>query len=579
MSTTARVPIMVTQAMKVRLRPLGLADGEIDALSPAEAWERLGGMPEPEAVPESPAEPEPTADELPPEPAQPSSAGGRRPGRKRSRAPATHDVESFPHNTAAEEKLIGAVLIDPGLRDDLRELVDPGDFYVPELGAIYGWMVSADDLPDEEALRVYLSENPAAVELVGGMSNIARLIAIGAGEPMGLALAAPHARMVHNLAVRRRGMEAGAAAVAALHEGRLEHAARHAARIGDLVASATGKGWRWRSLAQAMEPKPPRAWVVGKLLPVYGLAMVYGSPGDLKSMLLADCALCVAAGRPWLAGMNDDPAVQSWPVLRGPVLWLDADNGADRTERRLAALAGGHGIGRDAPLELVSFPSPAFVASEPASVALVVRAVRDRGARLVVVDNLAAVSGGADENSAEMMSVMGGLRRIAEEAACGVFVIHHSTKNIPVGRAGNALRGFSGIEGALDLALQSSREPGSDVITLRSTKTRDVPVSPFSALFTWEHDATDELRWARFYGLGKPETESLSKQEQAELCILAELPAGVEKNQSAIVEIVKREAGIGKNTAIAAAEALVQRGELERRGGGSNNESVYCRRR
>ena len=254
---------------------------------------------------------------------------------------------------------------------------------------------------------------------------------------------------------------------------------------------------------------------------------------------------------------------------------MDADNGADRTERRLAALAKGHAIGPDAPLELVSFPSPAFVASDPASVSLVVRAVRDRAARLVVVDNLAAVSGGADENSAQMQSVMGGLRRLAEEAGCGVIVVHHRTKTERT-RAGDAVRGWSGIEGALDLALQSIREPGSDVITLRSTKTRDVPVSPFSALFTWEQDAAGELERCRFYGLGKPESDALSKVEQAELCIASDIPAAG-ANQTELVDLVKASTGVGRNTTLEAIGNLVRRRVIEGRPGGVKGSIVYVR--
>ena len=574
MSNAARVPLMVTNAMRARLRGLGLSEPEIDELSPSDAWDRLGGMPD--AAP-APAEPEELAPAEPEEERAPAvvplPAGATR---KRTRKAGTHDADSFPHNVQAEEKLVGAILINPGLRDELRSVVSAGDFYVPELGALYGWMIAADELPDEEALRVYLSENPDHVELVGGMSNVYRLIAIAAGEPMGLALAEQRARQVHTLALRRRGMEAGAAAVAALHEGRLEHAAMHAARIGDLVAGATGRGWRWRSLAEACEPKPARSYVVGKMVPAFGVVMVYGSPGDLKSMLLADMALCVAAGRPWLSGMGGDPDVRPWAVGAGPVLWLDADNGGDRTERRLAALVRGHGIRRDAPLELVSFPSPAFVASDPASVAMVVRAIRERGAVLLVVDNLAAVSGGADENSAAMQSVVGGLRRIAEETGSGIVVVHHSTKAIPVGRPGNAVRGWSGIEGALDLALQSSRESGSDVITLRSTKTRDVPVSPFSALFTWEQDAAGELASCRFYGLGKPEGDSLSKVEQAELCIVSDLPAGG-ANQQGVIELCKVNAGVGRNAALQALGNLVRRRQVGSRQLERNNELWYER--
>ena len=44
-ATTARVPFMITNAMKARLREIGLTDEEISQLTPAEAHERLNTEP------------------------------------------------------------------------------------------------------------------------------------------------------------------------------------------------------------------------------------------------------------------------------------------------------------------------------------------------------------------------------------------------------------------------------------------------------------------------------------------------------------------------------------------------------
>ena len=63
-----------------------------------------------------------------------------------------------------------------------------------------------------------------------------------------------------------------------------------------------------------------------------------------------------------------NPTVGSYLSDKAPVLWLDVDNGLDRTERRFAALIEGHGIPQEAPLRYASFPQPPFAAGDPGSV-------------------------------------------------------------------------------------------------------------------------------------------------------------------------------------------------------------------
>ena len=65
--------------------------------------------------------------------------------------------------------------------------------------------------------------------------------------------------------------------------------------------------------------------------------------------------------------------------------------------------------------------------------------------------------------------------------------------------------------------------------------------------------------------MGRPETETLGKQQQAELCILKELTNGM--NQSQLVDLVRQEAGVGRNTTIAAIKRLVDSGKLYARVG------------
>ena len=156
------------------------------------------------------------------------------------------------------------------------------------------------------------------------------------------------------------------------------------------------------------------------------------------------------------------------------------------------------------------------------------------GTKLLVVDNLGVVIGGADENSIKMASVMSNWRRLAEDHSLAVILIHHQTKNQSSGmRTGASLRGHSSIEAAIDLALLIGREGQSAIVNVESTKTRGADVSPFAAMFDFTHKpGTDELEKARFYGVPATSSSSSIQIEEAVLQVVSG-NAGIKKGDLA----------------------------------------------
>lgn len=288
--------------------------------------------------------------------------------------------------------------------------------------------------------------------------------------------------------------------------------------LAEVNAGELAKAWKIRGLADAYKERPPLRFLVDSLLPCPSLSVVYGSPGGLKSMLLADMAVCVASGKRWLEalpGGKVDPG-HTFATTQAPVLWADFDNGRRRTDERIEAFARPRELAIDTPLHYVSMPTPWLDASNRAMTDELGKLIKHLGAKLVIIDNLGLISGDVEENSAAMAQVMGNLRALCDETESAVIVVHHQRKSAGQNdngiRKGETLRGHSSIEASLDLALLVERKDGEDNIAVIPTKVRGYkPFDIFGGYFTYTHrEGTTDLATARFFSRA---TESAQNKE------------------------------------------------------------------
>ena len=288
--------------------------------------------------------------------------------------------------------------------------------------------------------------------------------------------------------------------------------------------------WQLRTLTNARQIRPPTEYIVDRYLASHTVNILYGAPGSLKSMIALSLGLCVAGGLPWLPGLfgGDKGAA----VIRSPVLWVDMDNGQRRTDERVDAMSKAMSLPDDVPFYYVSMPTPSLVAIDVESMGLLQDTIDQLGARLVVVDNLGLVTGTVEENSAEMAHVMKNFRFLAEQTGAALLILHHQRKGGAAGsRAGDALRGHSSIEAAIDLALHAVREANTNQVTLRSTKTRGVDVPNAVMEFSYDHvPRTNDLASAYFTSVAIQQNSLLLKQA---LLSFAEgnSPRGIPKNR------------------------------------------------
>lgn len=208
-------------------------------------------------------------------------------------------------------------------------------------------------------------------------------------------------------------------------------------------------------LSRFLTRSKPR-WHVKGLIPQAEMVMVYGSSGDGKSFWTLDVVSAVArrGGGDW-CGRKVQP---------GRVAYVVAE-GAGGFVNRIAAYLEHHGL-QPEDLELEVIPAAPNLAG-PNDVVQLISGLKARGPfDLVVLDTLAAVSPGVNENSSEMNPVLSACRSVHAALGATVILVHHAGKDVERGA-----RGWSGIRAAMDAEIEIAR--GDDMRRARITKMKD----------------------------------------------------------------------------------------------------------
>lgn len=201
------------------------------------------------------------------------------------------------------------------------------------------------------------------------------------------------------------------------------------------------------------------------LLDKGAMCVLYGPSNVGKSFLALDMAAHVALGRPW-GGRK---------VAAGGVVYVVAE-GARGVYKRVAALGRKMGPAwAAAPFWII--PQPVDLSSPAGDMARLIEAVQGcarqcgpEGVCLVVVDTLARVMAGADENTAlDMGRLVGVFDRVRAATGAHLMVVHHTGKDLARGARGHSsLRAATDTElevgeGVLSAEKQRDMEKGEDV--------------------------------------------------------------------------------------------------------------------
>ena len=206
--------------------------------------------------------------------------------------------------------------------------------------------------------------------------------------------------------------------------------------------------------AEYIAQRKPLPWLVKRVLPHAEVGVIFGESGAGKSFFALDLVTAVAQGAAWRGNQT----------AQGTVAYVCAE-GAGGFALRLKAMSEFHGVDlATLPLHVLA-DAPSLL--EKKDVIDLVASLRQLpGLVLVVIDTLAQVTAGANENGGEDMGrALGHCRTINHATKAMVLLVAHAGKDISRG-----IRGWSGIKGALDVEILVEKSGKHRAATITKVK-------------------------------------------------------------------------------------------------------------
>jgi hypothetical protein len=369
-----------------------------------------------------------------------------------------------------------------------------------------------------------------------------------------------HAAVIRDLAERRAVLEAATALQAEATDLNSDGAgiASRALALMETIAEAS---------SHAADPLPvmtgaqlfatateaPEYLVDGVLMAARHVVL-YSDPGMGKSMTARHMMVCVATGR---------PAFGSLPTQRGVAMYVTAEETIDDLKRGFSIVARGAGIELEEALpnlRIVACRDGDFGLATPLNRLRLERAIKNSGARLVVLDTIAALSGIDLKSDTEVMPLLKWASAMSQRLGVTVMWLAHTTKDREASDL-DALFGSRQTSAQVDFAFRLLRAKGGN-LRLRCAKARGAP-NPGELPLRVEVVANESYALTLDSMEPSPSSPPTQVFEEAALQYLNEHPGG---SFGAVRAAVAKVLGVRAETVGQAVTDMIKSGRIENRG-------------
>jgi hypothetical protein len=306
------------------------------------------------------------------------------------------------------------------------------------------------------------------------------------------------------------------------------------------------------SLAQLLTQQPatpPSCWIEPGLLPPQGILFVGGEPKVGKSLLVANLALALAAGK--------DRAGFTIPAARR-VLVCQFELPTQQFVGRLTTMRRALGAAADHNL-LVDTRASGHLLSAPQGLNHFLQAARAASAEVIILDPLYSTHDQDENDTRSMAALCQSLLRLRDASQASLIVVHHVRKSISRDEIGRAFRGSSALHAVGDSYLLLTRSSGS-AVELRFQFRYAAPPQP-----CWLELDPNTL-WFSSAGLAPSRTAVRKKVEVEDVSnALAEIGEAARYNQ--LRERIMQHTECSKRTAQLAITEACQQGRIVQNNG------------
>jgi hypothetical protein len=264
------------------------------------------------------------------------------------------------------------------------------------------------------------------------------------------------------------------------------------------------KGYPFKTFDEMSGEEIVKRWLIKGIMARGESSAWIAPPGGMKSALMAQASICVAAGLDWNGYRSKETAGVVYFALER----------ADLVRRRLRA----HGARQNLKGLPIAVVSSTIDLTKPDAAKRVVRTIRDAEAALgvpvglIIIDTFAKLiaAGGGDENSAKDQGlVFANVQRVKNVTDTHVAMVGHTGKDETKG-----MRGSNASLGDVDLMVTIS---GDMVRTATVIKANDAPEGPLfsfkSEVHEFGHDEDGDPITVNIVSLDQPDTMEATARE------------------------------------------------------------------